>query len=128
MHSIERDTRGRLVPLVRPKRWTAASVNRSRDRTERIAQTRKQRKGRLATSQWMNALNRRGIAELEATDIGWAAVEQWLEALAPREVFVSRLFVKQVLDTLADDKAPLRDRLEVRNELYRRLIAAGIVD
>ena len=73
-------------------------------------------------------LNRRGIAELEATGIPWAAVEQWLDALDPREAFAARMVVKQVLQTLADDKAPLRERFEARNELYRRLIAAGIVD
>ena len=44
MHSIIRDDRGRLVPVVRPKRWQAASVKRSRDRTDRIARARKQRK------------------------------------------------------------------------------------
>ena len=38
------------------------------------------------------------------------------------------MFVKQVLQALADDKAPPRERFEARNELYRRLIAAGIVD
>ena len=38
------------------------------------------------------------------------------------------MVVKQVLQMLADYEAPLRDRLEARNELYRRLIAAGIVD
>ena len=27
MHSIIRDDHGRLVPVVRPKRWQAASVN-----------------------------------------------------------------------------------------------------
>ena len=53
MHSIDRDARGRLVPLVRPKHWNAASVNRSRERSDRIARTRKQRKERLATTQWM---------------------------------------------------------------------------
>jgi hypothetical protein len=29
---------------------------------------------------------------------------------------------------LADGEAPLRERLEARNELYKRLIAAGIMD
>jgi hypothetical protein len=29
---------------------------------------------------------------------------------------------------LADGEVPLRERLEARNELYRRLIAAGILD
>ena len=36
---------GRLVPVVRPKQWQAASVNRSRERTDRIARTRKQTEG-----------------------------------------------------------------------------------
>ena len=53
MHSIIRDDRGRLVPLVRPKLWQAASVKRSRDRTDRITRARKQRKARLATAQWI---------------------------------------------------------------------------
>ena len=76
----------------------------------------------------MNELDRRAIAELEATGIPWAAVERWLDALDPREAFVARRLVKQVLQALADDEAPLRERFEARNELYRRLIAAGIVD
>ena len=128
MHSIIRDEHGRFVPVVRPKHWQAASVKRSRDRTDRIARARKQTKAWLATTQWMNELDRRGIAELEATGIPWAAVERWLDALDPREAFAARMVVKQVLQTLADDKAPLRERLEARNELYRRLIAAGVVD
>ena len=128
MHSIIRDEHGRLVPVVRPKRWQAASVKRSRDRTDRIARARKQRKAWLATTQWMSELDRRGIAALEATGIPWAAVQRWLDELEPREAFVARMVVKQVLQTLADDKAPLRERFEARNELYRRLIAAGIVD
>ena len=41
--SIIRDEHGRLVPVVQPKRWQAASVRRSRDRTDRIARARKQR-------------------------------------------------------------------------------------
>ena len=128
MHSIIRDEHGRFVPVVRPKHWQAASVKRSRDRTDRIARARKQRKAWLATTQWMSELDRRGIAELEATGIPWAAVQRWLDELEPREAFVARMVVKQVLQTLADDKAPLRERFEARNELYRRLIAAGIVD
>ena len=128
MHSIIRDERGRLVPVVRPKRWQAASVKRSRDRTDRIVRARKQRKARLATTQWVEELDRRGIAELEATGIPWAAVERWLDALDPREAFVARMVVKQVLQTLADDKARPAERFEARRELYRRLIAAGIVD
>ena len=82
----------------------------------------------LATTQWMNELDRRGIAELEATGIPWAAVERWLDALDPREAFAARMVVKQVLQTLADDKARPAERFEARRELYRRLIAAGIVD
>ena len=89
MDSIIRDDRGRLVPVVRPKFWQAASVKRSRDRTDRIARARKQRKTRLATTQWMNELDRRGIAELEATGIPWSAVERWLDALDPREAFIA---------------------------------------
>ena len=61
MHSIIRDEHGRLVPVVRPKLWQAASVKRSRDRTDCIARARKQRKAWLATTQWMNELDRRGI-------------------------------------------------------------------
>ena len=37
MQSIIRDDHGRFVPVVRPKRWQAASVWRSRERTDRIA-------------------------------------------------------------------------------------------
>ena len=73
VHSIIRDDHGRLVPVVRPKVWRAASVKRSRDRADCIARARKQRKTRLATTLWMNELDRRGIAELEATGIPWAA-------------------------------------------------------
>ena len=76
----------------------------------------------------MNELDRRAIAELEATGIPWAAVERWLDALDPREAFAARMVVKQVLQTLADDKARPAERFEARRELYRRLIAAGIVD
>ena len=86
------------------------------------------RKAWLATTQWMNELDRRAIAELEATGIPWSAVERWLDALDPREAFVARMVVKQVLQTLADDKARPAERFEARRELYRRLIAAGIVD
>ena len=128
MHSIKRDARGRLVPLVRPKRWNAASVDRSRDRSDRIARTRKQRKGWLATTEWMGELDRRGIAELETTGIEWASVQRWLDGLDPRDAFAARMVVKQVLEALADDKAPLREQIEARNELYTRMIAAGFVD
>ena len=128
MRSIIRDEHGRFVPLVRPKHWQAASVERSRGRTDRIARVRKQRKGWVATTEWMSELDRRAIAALEATGIPWAAVQRWLDELEPREAFVARVVVKQVLQMLADDEAPLRERFEVRNELYRRLIAAGIVE
>ena len=128
MHEIVRDEHGRLVPVVRPKHWQAAAVERSRDRTDRIVRVRKQRKGWVATTQWMSELDRLGIAALEATDIPWAAVQRWLDELDPREAFAARMVVKQVLQALADYEAPLRDRLEARNELYRRLIAAGIVN
>ena len=76
----------------------------------------------------MNDLDRRAIAELEATGIEWRCVERWLDALDPREAFVARMVVKQVLQTLADNKARPAERFEARRELYRRLIAAGIVD
>ena len=49
---------------------------------------RKRRKAWQATTQWMNDLDRRGIAELEATGIPWAAVQRWLDELDPREAFV----------------------------------------
>ena len=101
MQSINRDEHGRFVPVVRPKHWQAASVERSRDRTDRIARTRKQRKGWLATTEWLSELDRRGIAELETTDIEWASVECWLDALDPREAFAARMVVKQVLQTPA---------------------------
>jgi len=73
-------------------------------------------------------LDRRGIAALEASGIPWTAVQRWLDELEPSEAFVARRLVKQVLQALADDKAPLRERFEARNELYRRMIAAGIVE
>jgi len=126
--SIIRDNHGRLVPVVRPKFWQAASVKRSRDRADCIARARKQRKTWLATTQWMNEVGRRGICELEATGIEWRSVERWLDALDPREAFVARMVVKQVLHTLADNKALPAERLEARRGLYQRLIAAGIVD
>ena len=71
----------------------------------------------------MNELDRRAIAELEATGIPWSAVERWLDALDPREAFMSRLFLKQILLVLSDDQASPRERFEARRELYRRLIA-----
>ena len=128
MHSIIRDKHGRFVPVVRPKLWQSASVKRSRERTERIAHARKQQKAWCATTQWLEGLDRRGIAALEATGIPWEAVQRWIDELEPREAFVARTVVKQVLRTLADDKAPPRERSEARNELYRRMIAAGIVE
>ena len=128
MPSIIRDEHGRFVPVVRPKRWQAASVWRSRERTDRIMRARKHRKAWLATTKWMSELDRRGISELEATGIPWAAVERWLDEREPREAFLARMVVKQVLQTLADDKAPLGQRIDARNELYRRLISAGIVE
>lgn len=64
-----------------------------------------------------------GICELEAASIEWRSVERWLDALDQREAFVARMVVKQVLQTLADDKARPSERFEAR-----RLIAAGIVD
>ena len=76
----------------------------------------------------MNELDRRGIAELEATGIPWAAVQRWLDAVDPREAFMSRMFLKQILLVLSDDQAAPRERFEARRELYRRLIAARIVD
>jgi hypothetical protein len=128
VHLIIRDDRGRLVPVVRPRSWQAASVKRSRERADCIARARKQRKTWLATTQWMNELDRRTIAELDATGIPWSAVERWLDALDPHEAFVARIVVKQVLQTLADDKARPAERIEARRELYRRLIAASVVD
>jgi hypothetical protein len=76
----------------------------------------------------MNELDPRGICDLEANGIEWRSVEVWLDALDPSDGYVARRFVKQVLQVLADDEAPARERIEVYNELYRRLIAAGIVD
>ena len=128
MHSIIRGDHGRLVPVVQPKFWRAASVKRSRDRADCIARARRQRKTWLATTQWRNEVDRRGICELEATGIEWRSVERWLDALDPREALVARMVVKQVLQTLADDKARPAERFEARRELYSRLIAAGIID
>jgi hypothetical protein len=128
MPPIIRDEHGRFVPVVRPKRWQAASVGRSRERSERIAQARDVRKRRLATTRWLHDLDRRGIAALEASGIPWASVERWLDDLASREAFVARRIVTWTLQTMADDATPSRERFEARNELYRRLIAAGILD
>ena len=90
--------------------------------------SRKQRKAWSATTQWMNELDARAIAELEATGIPWAAVQRWLDEVHPGEAFTSRMFLKQVLLVLSDDQASPRERSESRRELCRRLIAAGIVD
>ena len=38
----------------------------------------------------------------------------WLDALEPREAFAARRFVKQVLQVLADDEAPPRERIEAQ--------------
>jgi hypothetical protein len=103
-------------------------VTRSRDRTDRIGRARKQSKARLATTQWISELDRRGICCLEANGIEWRSVEVWLDALDPREAYAARRFVRQVLQVLVDDEVPQRQRFEAHNELYRRLIAAGIVD
>ena len=69
MHSIIRDEHGRFVPVVRPKRWQAASVNGAVTGPTASCAPGNRRKARLATTQWMNELDRRGIAELEATGI-----------------------------------------------------------
>ena len=128
MHSITRDARGKFVPVVRPKRWNASSVVRSRERSDRIATARMERKKGLATTQWLGELDRRAIAELEATGISWAAVQRWLDEVHPSEAFMSRMFLKQILLVLSDDQAAPRERFEARRQLYQRLIAAGIVD
>ena len=128
MHSITRDARGRFVPVVRPKRWNASSLVRSRERSDRIATARMERKKTLTTTQWLQGLDRRAIAELEATGIPWAAVQRWLDEVHPSQAFMSRMFLKQILLVLSDDQAAPRERFEARRELYQRLIAAGIVD
>lgn len=128
MPPIIRDERGRFVPVVRPKLWQTSTVRRSRDRTDRISRARKQRKARLATTQWIAELDRRGVYELEAWGLEWFTVEAWLDALNPQEAGAARRFVKNVLQILADYEVPQRERGEAYNELYRRLIAAGIVD
>ena len=128
MHSIIWDDRGRLVPVVRPRGWQVSAIRCSRERTDSIMRSRKQRKAWSATTQWMNELDRRAIAELEATGIPWAAVQRWLDEVDPAEAFTSRMFLKQVLLVLSDDQASPRERFEVRRELYRRLIAARILD
>ena len=76
----------------------------------------------------MNALPRQGIAELEAAGIPWAAVQRWLDQVHSGEAFTSRMFLKQVLLVLSDDQASPKERFEVQREIYRRLIAAGIME
>jgi hypothetical protein len=77
----------------------------------------------------MSSLDSRAIAQLEADGIPWAAVQRWLNEIHPGEAFASRMLLKkQVLLVMADDQASPRERFEMRRELYRRLIAAGIVD
>jgi hypothetical protein len=90
--------------------------------------SRKQRKAWSATTQWMNELDARAIAELESTGIRWVAVQRWLDDVHPNEAFVTRMFVKQILLVLSDDQAAPRERFEARRELYQRLITAGVVD
>jgi hypothetical protein len=126
--SIIRDRNGRFVQVVQPKLWQAASIKRSRDRTDRIGRARKQLKSKLATTQWISELDRQGICALEANGIEWISVEVWLESLEPGEANAARRFVKQVLPVLANDVATPREQIEVYNELYRRLIAAGIME
>ena len=61
MHSITRDARGKFVPVVRPKRWKASSLVRSRERSDRIATARIERKKTLTTTQWLQGLDRRAV-------------------------------------------------------------------
>jgi len=103
-------------------------VKRSRDRTDRITLSRKKRKVKLARTVWEEELDRRAIFELEANGIQWSFVERWLDAQDPSQSYLARRFVKHVLQVLADDEAPPREQNEVHNELYRRLISAGIAD
>ena len=128
MTSIVRDSFGRYVPLVQPKKWNEGSIRRSRDRTERIARAKAQHKASLTTAEWMSSLDGRAIARLEADGIPWVAVQRRLDEIHPGEVFTSRMFLKQVLLVLADDQVSPRERFEVRRALYKRLIAAGVVD
>ena len=83
MHSTIRDEYGRLVPVVRPSHWQGSTVKRSRERTARIEQAREARKRWLATTRWMNTLERRGIAALEASGTPWTAVQRWIDELPP---------------------------------------------
>jgi len=128
VHSTIRDEHGRLVPVVRPSHWQGSTVKRSRERTARIEQAREARKRWLATTRWMNTLERRGIAALEASGIPWMAVQRWIDELHPREAFTGRRLVTWVIEALGDHKASSAERFEARRELYRRLIAAGILE
>ena len=128
MHSIIRDEDGRLVPVVQPKRWQSASLKQSRQRTDRIALARKRRRAWRATTEWINALDRRGIAALEEAGIPWAAVQRWLDGFEPPEAGAARRILTWVLRVLADDGVPLRERFAACNELYGRMIAAGVID
>jgi hypothetical protein len=86
MPPIIRDERGRFVPVVRPKLWQAASVTRSRDRTDRIGHARKQSKARLATTQWISELDRQGFIAWKRTASSGAPLNcgsrQWTRARA----------------------------------------------
>jgi hypothetical protein len=59
-------------------------------------------------------LTKSSLASSAATSLSerWSAVERWLDVLDPREVFVA--VVKQVLQTLSDDKARPAERFEAR--------------
>ena len=46
MYSITHNAGSRFVPVVRPKSWKASSVVRSRERSDRIATARMERKRR----------------------------------------------------------------------------------
>jgi hypothetical protein len=59
MHSIYRNAGGKPVPVVEPKRWSASTVKRSRERSDHIASARMERKKRLATTQLLRELDRR---------------------------------------------------------------------
>ena len=106
MHSIIRDDRGRLVPVVRPKRWQAASVKRSRDRSDRIAT-------RAETAEGDGWRRRSGCRRAGSPGHCRAGGDRHpvggRPALArrgrPARGFRGRMFVKQVLQVLADDQA-----------------------
>jgi hypothetical protein len=124
----DRDANGRYVPVVRPKGWNASTVARSRERSDRIAVARTERKKHLATTHWLHDLDRAGVSELETAGISWAAVQRWLDELEPRSAVAARMLTKHVLQTLADQTTTSRQKNEAYNELYRRLIAAGILE